>query len=646
MKRHTLALVLTALSALAAPQAIRPGEVWPDDRGRHIQAHGGGIIKLGDTYYWFGEDRGEGLDPAKRYVACYSSNDLAHWTFRNQVLQLGDPENLGPRRVVERPKVFYNARTKKYVMYLHIDDGAYKLARVGVAVSDTVDGDYQYLRSFRPLGQESRDIGQFIDDDGTAYLIFEDRPAKGFHIARLSDDYMTVEKEMALIMAPLEGGAVVHYKGLYYAVGSALTGWAPNPNKYATAPSLEGPWSDFKDIAPPETNTYGSQSTMLLKVVGSTGTTVVFMGDIWKPKTQWDSRYLWMPVEVGDGKLWLPPPGEWTLDVQTGEAVITGGSAHGTVERIKVRGKSLEGNLEGDSADRDVSVHLPPSYKTEPTRRYPVLYMLHGFTDSDEGWMGFKKHWINLPAVIDKALGSGASREMIVVMPNAFTKAQGSMYSASVTTGNWEEYVTKELVAYIDSHYRTLAQPASRGLAGHSMGGYGTLRLAMKHPEAFSSIYALSPCCLAPGNLQARPGSARAEAIRGFDDLAQADFGTKAMIASAAAWSPNPAKPPLFLDLPWQNGELQPAVLAKWQANAPLAMVDQYIDNLKTLKAIAFDAGNKDIGIAETIKVLDRILNDYRLPHTFEIYEGNHIDHISDRIETKVLPFFSSKLVF
>jgi hypothetical protein len=321
------ALVTTAVFfslgiAFAAQQTIRPGEVWLDHRGQHIQAHGGGILKLAGTYYWFGEDRGQGLDPAKRYVSCYSSKDLAHWTLRNQVLQLGDPENLGPQRVVERPKVFYNAKTKKFVMYLHIDDGAYKLARVGVAVSDTVDGNYQYLKSFRPLGQESRDIGQFIDDDGTAYLIFEDRPTHGFHIAQLSDDYLTVEKETSFIKAPLEGGAVVHHKGLYYAIGSALTGWAPNPNKYATAPSLEGPWSDFKDIAPPATNTYGSQSTMMLKVVGTKTTTVIFMGDMWKPKTQWDSRYLWMPLEIGGGKLWLPAPAEWTLDVETGEAVI------------------------------------------------------------------------------------------------------------------------------------------------------------------------------------------------------------------------------------------------------------------------------------------------------------------------------------
>ena len=148
-KGAPIVLAAAALLLAAGPQTIHPGDVWPDDRGQHIQAHGGGIVKLGDTWYWFGEDRSQGLDPARRYVSCYSSKDLAHWTFRNQVMKQADPGDLGVRFVLERPKVFYNAKTKKYVMYMHIDDARYALARVGVAVSDTVDGDYRYLRSFR-----------------------------------------------------------------------------------------------------------------------------------------------------------------------------------------------------------------------------------------------------------------------------------------------------------------------------------------------------------------------------------------------------------------------------------------------------------------------------------------------------------------
>lgn len=321
MKYLLLAVCVACGSAHAQNKAdtIRPGEVWADNRGQHIQAHGGGVIKVGSTYYWFGEDRSKDNDPAKRYVACYSSKDLSHWEFRNQVIQTSDPDHFGPGFILERPKVFYNARTGKYVMYMHMDNGTYTAACVGVAVCDRVDGDYKYLKSFRPLGHESRDIGQFIDDDGTAYLIFEDR-SYGFRIARLSDDYLDVEKEVCLIPAHMEGGALVHYKGLYYVVGSALTGWSANPNKYATAASLSGPWSAFKDIAPAETNTYGSQSTMLLKVVGDKDTAVIFMADQWRPRSQWDSRYLWLPVEIGEGKLWLDSPRPWKLDIGTGEA--------------------------------------------------------------------------------------------------------------------------------------------------------------------------------------------------------------------------------------------------------------------------------------------------------------------------------------
>ncbi len=332
LRRQVFTFFLATLfsNLLAQKQnIIRPGEVWPDKDGNHIQAHGGGIIKIKNTYYWYGEERRQGLDSNFRYVSCYSSADLVNWKFTGDALKLSEPDSAGKYWVLERPKVFYNKKTKKYVMYFHLDGPgngesghSYKIARVATAVSNKPEGPFKYVRSFRPLGKESRDIGQFIDDDGSAYLVFESRPTKGFYIAKLSEDYLDVEKEIAFIQAPLEGGAIVHYDGLYYAIGSALTGWNPNPNKFATAKSLSGPWSEFKDIAPPGTKTYGSQSTMMIKVVGTKSTTVIFMADIWKPKTQWDSRYLWMPLEIGEGKLWLPEPKQWTLNIKTGEATI------------------------------------------------------------------------------------------------------------------------------------------------------------------------------------------------------------------------------------------------------------------------------------------------------------------------------------
>jgi hypothetical protein len=313
-----------ARSQTVRPQAdvILPGERWLDDRGQPIQAHGGGILQWEGVYYWVGEDRSQHNHPEMRYVSCYASKDLVHWTFRGQILALADPEHLGANWVLERPKLFHNLRTGKFILYFHLDDSRYKLARVGVAVSDRADGNYFYIKSFRPLDQESRDIGQFIDDDGSAYLIFESRPSKGFFIAKLSDDYMTVDKQVSFISKPLEGGALVHSGGLYYVLGSHLTGWSPNPNVYATSPSLSGPWTDFKNIAPPEANTYQAQSTMVVKVVGSQETSVIFMGDIWKPPALWDSRYLWMPVQIGSGEFHLPEPQPWMLNVKTGRSTI------------------------------------------------------------------------------------------------------------------------------------------------------------------------------------------------------------------------------------------------------------------------------------------------------------------------------------
>ena len=319
---------------------------------------------------------------------------------------------------------------------------------------------------------------------------------------------------------------------------------------------------------------------------------------------------------------------------------------------VTVHGASLERNLAGDSPDRRVSVYLPPSYPTAKSRRYPVVYLLHGFTDTDDRWFGRVQHFVNVPAAADSAIGAGP-HELIIVMPNAYTKFAGSMYSSSVTTGDWESFIARDLVSYIDSHYRTIANVASRGLAGHSMGGYGVLRIGMKHPDVFSVLYALSPCCMIPNvNPQAaprlRPGEnpITADRIRTFTELEGASFGVKAQFASAAAWSPNPRNPPFYLDLPLQNGEVNPLVIAEWSANAPLALVDQYIGHLKKMKAIAVDAGNADEPIATTVRTLHGMLDVNGVAHTFEIYEGNHVDHIGERLTNFTLPLFVKNLAF
>src|SRR5579871_3096160 len=170
--------------------------------------------------------------------------------------------------------------------------------------------------------------------------------------------------------------------------------------------------------------------------------------------------------------------------VKTNVPPVVPGAKPATVEQIKIHGKALEGNLEGDEVDREAFVFLPPSYAKEPTRRYPVVYALHGFFIGAAQW----KEEIHVPQTIEGAFAQGA-QEMIVVLPDSKTIYNGSMYSSSITTGDFENYVARDVVEYMDSHYRTIPKRSSRGLVGHSMGGYGASRIGMKHPDVFGSLY-------------------------------------------------------------------------------------------------------------------------------------------------------------
>ncbi|MDR3708202.1 MAG: discoidin domain-containing protein [Capsulimonadaceae bacterium] len=341
-------LLLAVIAPLtAAPEPVVPGAVWLDDEGHPIEAHGGGVTRVGDTFYWYGEDRSPGNPAEVRCVSGYSSKDLVHWTHLGQVMKT-------TIAIVERPKVYFNPKRNTWVMWVHLDGQLpgqpyYSVASVGVFVSGNPAGPFQMIKMFRPLGRESRDIGQFLDDDGAAYLIFEDRPS-GFHIARLTDDYEDIATDVSLLPQHLEGGVLAHIDDLYYAGGSHLSSWAPNPNVYATSRSLSGPWSTFENIAPPETNTYMSQSTMLLKVKGANTTALLFMADQWKPRNLSDSRYLWMPLIVDKGKLTLPAPRPWKIDVASGEV-----SFDVSPQDVKV----AEDRRRQDLAAMNASVALP-----------------------------------------------------------------------------------------------------------------------------------------------------------------------------------------------------------------------------------------------------------------------------------------------
>jgi len=311
----------------------------------------------------------------------------------------------------------------------------------------------------------------------------------------------------------------------------------------------------------------------------------------------------------------------------------------GKLERIKFHGKALEGNLEGDSPDRDVFVYLPPSYQSQPNRRFPVVYTLHGYGLHAEQWVGFANF-----SYLEKDIAAGTAKEMILVAPDAFTLHNGSWYSNSKTTGDWETFLTSDLVSYVDSHYRTIANRASRGLMGHSMGGYGTFRLGMKHPDVYSSIFAMSACCIVDAG-EVTPAVTQLEAVKTKEDAAKIGFNQKSPLARAAAWSSDPKNPPLFLALPSKEGKPQPVVQAKWMANSVMVMLQEYAGNLKKMKAIRMNAGTEE-PLLQPNKDMDAALTDAGVPHTFEVFEGDHNGKVGVNFETKVLPFFSDVLEF
>jgi S-formylglutathione hydrolase FrmB len=325
----------------------------------------------------------------------------------------------------------------------------------------------------------------------------------------------------------------------------------------------------------------------------------------------------------------------------------------GTVVETTVDCPSLEGNLVGDLTRRPLAVYLPPSYREQPTRRYPAVYLLHGYQGSHKQWMAGGKEW-NLRDVMDRLIRAGKVRELIVVMPDATNRFGGSFYTSSITTGSWEDCIVKDVVAFVDKTYRTLPAAASRGIAGHSMGGYGALKLAMKHPEVFGAAYGLSAACLGWGDdlSVTSPAWAATLSFTGFDDLKRGEqlYLSQAYLALAAAWSPNPANRPFFVDLPVarRGGEYQrvEAVEARWSANMPLAMVDQYRTNLQRLRGIGFDVGRRDqfSHIPPTNRAFAAALKRNGVKHAFEEYDGDHNDRVPERIEAHLLPFFSRVL--
>jgi len=326
-----------------------------------------------------------------------------------------------------------------------------------------------------------------------------------------------------------------------------------------------------------------------------------------------------------------------------------------------VHSRALEGNLLGDSPDRSMIVYLPPSYERSPARRYPVLYLLHGNGGTGMDWIDGSYQGLNIKTTMDSLIAAGGSKEMIVVMPDASNAFGGSHYVNSTATGRWADFIARDLVEYVDKTYRTLASSASRGLAGHSMGGRGTLFLAATTPGVYGAIYALSAGKMAfekyppfTDSVWRRVLSLWDPGGTGFRHLRDSNLDwvpddVVVPLSFAAAYSPNPAKPPFYADLPvdLHDGAVTvvDSVFQRWVAEDPITVVRAHPENLRRLRAVYLSCGTSD-GLIGANRLMAQVLDDIRVPYTFEEYEGDHDGQIRERMTTKVLPMFSRILVF
>lgn len=301
MNKKVLSIILLFIGIVVCGYGATPekllkkltnGAPMHDTQGNVINAHGGGFLKIGEYYYWIGENRRKGV-----YVSCYRSKDLVNWEFRADLLTRESAPELD-RANIERPKVIYNEKTGKYIMWMHYEyNGDYSYARAAVAWSDDIEKPFRYVRSFRPFGNMSRDCTLYKDTDGKAYFLSAARENYDLIMYRLTDDYLDA-KEQVLTLWPgghREAPALVKKGNWYFLITSGCTGWAPNQAKYAYAPSLTGPWSDLINIA--DHTTFNSQSTFILPVDGKQGTSYLYVGDRWDGKQYFNSSYVFLPLE-------------------------------------------------------------------------------------------------------------------------------------------------------------------------------------------------------------------------------------------------------------------------------------------------------------------------------------------------------------
>lgn len=382
--------------------SIKPGSYIFDDNGGLIQGHGGNVFfdEKTQKYYWYGEARQTSAPPEhlKKYsdwgwrigVACYSSTDLYNWEYESLALEMIEsyegmtfPESdIRVGEVIERPKVMYNAKTDKYVMWMHIDNGWYGYSRAGVAVSDSPTGPFDYITSYRPGDKMSRDMTVFQDNDGTAYIYFSTDENGCLATVKLSEDYLEPvgEAHYCIWWKWREAPTVFRYKDTYYMITSGCSGWSANEADYATAPSPTGPWTQHGNpcVGEGANKTFGGQSYWVMTIDQEKGH-FVFMADIWRPSHHSESSYIWLPIQIQpDGSIKIEWADEWRIEdmgnmiIEPDDVFVTYGEKIKLPETVKavVRGAETDVKVTWEKADIDKVGH------------HSVTGKVHGFENS------------------------------------------------------------------------------------------------------------------------------------------------------------------------------------------------------------------------------------------------------------------------
>jgi len=354
-------------------------------------------------------------------------------------------------------------------------------------------------------------------------------------------------------------------------------------------------------------------------------------------------------TEAGSFTVTLTVSNSHGTDTETKEGYITVLKDHSPV--VMVHSPGLENNLLGDSPDREVRIYLPPDYFSNTSKHYPVVYLLHGFLSDHNFWYeGLNDIEMNIEVILNTLIQEGVIDPMIVVAPNSYNRYYGSKYTNSSTAGQWEDFITQDVVQYIDDHYRTIPERDSRGIGGVSMGGYGAIKIAMKHPEMFGVLYSASAAVLCFEDVFFgihKQYLITASQLESFNnsDLFIYHPNVTACVASAPAYAPNPNVPPFYGDFPiTANGEKIDSTWQRWLQHDPYAMLSSYQDNLKQINAIMIDCGDSDEFLASNEK-FSQALTGYGITYTFEEFIGGHTDRVDERFSSVGFPFFSDHLV-